>query len=131
MQSNFNEDDGKPVDHSVRNASVFGRVDYNLNAKNQIFGSYSFDWSKNPNQTFDVPTYGTTANGIEGPSKIQVFNTSWYSTVSNNKLYEGVIPFDGMNDLCFSVHLTPPAPKQPPLIKLKQIPVPMQMGGGQ
>ena len=50
---------------------------------------------------------------------------------ANNKLYEGVIPFDGMNDLCFSVHLTPPAPKQPPLIKLKQIPVPMQMGGGQ
>src|SRR6266581_4689554 len=46
LQSNFNEDDGKPVDHSVRNASVFGRADYNLNAKNQIFGSYSFDWSK-------------------------------------------------------------------------------------
>src|SRR5947209_2891280 len=29
LQSNFNEDDGKPVDHSVRNASVFGRADYN------------------------------------------------------------------------------------------------------
>ncbi|HVO57931.1 MAG TPA: carboxypeptidase regulatory-like domain-containing protein, partial [Dongiaceae bacterium] len=88
LQSNFNENDGQPVDHSVRNASVFGRVDYNLNAKNQIFGSYSFDWSKNPNQTFDVPTYGSTANGIEGASKIQVFNTNWYSTISSNKLNE-------------------------------------------
>jgi hypothetical protein len=88
MSTNYGEDDGKPVDHAVRNASVFGRVDYNLNPKNQFYGSYSFDWSKNPNQTFDVPTYGTTANGIEGPSKIQVVNTNWYSTVSANKLNE-------------------------------------------
>src|SRR6266478_6543916 len=54
--------EGRPIDHLVRNAAVFGRVDYNLNSKNQIFGSYNFDWSKNPNETFDVPTYGTSAN---------------------------------------------------------------------
>lgn len=83
-----NTDEGLPVDHQVRNAAVFGRVDYNLNSKNQIFGSYNFDWSKNPNQTFDVPTYGTSANGIEGPSKIQVFNTNWFSTISNSMLNE-------------------------------------------
>jgi Carboxypeptidase regulatory-like domain len=83
-----NTDEGLPVDHSVRNASVFGRVDYNLNSKNQIFGSYSFDWSKNPNQTFDVPTYGTSANGIEGPSKIQAISTNWFSTISNTMLNE-------------------------------------------
>src|SRR6266849_3045601 len=74
FQTNFKEDEGKVVDHSIRNASVFGRVDYNLNSKNQIFGSYNFDWSKNPNQTFDVPTYGTSANGIEGASHIQAVN---------------------------------------------------------
>jgi hypothetical protein len=83
-----NTDESLPVDHQQRNASVFGRVDYNLNAKNQIFGSYSFDWSKNPNQTFDVPTYGTSANGIEGPSKIQDINTNWYSTLSPSMLNE-------------------------------------------
>jgi len=77
-----------PLDHLVRNASVFGRVDYNLNSKNQIFGSYNFDWSKNTNQTFDVPTYGTSANGIEGPSKIQAINTNWFSTLSNSMLNE-------------------------------------------
>jgi hypothetical protein len=88
MQTKFNENDGLPVDHSIRNGSAFGRVDYNLNAGNQIFGSYSFDWSKNPNQTFDVPTYGTTANGIEGPSKIQVVNLNWYDTISADKLNE-------------------------------------------
>ena len=83
-----NTDEGLPVDHSVRNASVFGRVDYNLNSKNQIFGSYNFDWSKNPNQTFDVPTYGTSANGVEGPSKIQAVSTNWVSTLSNSMLNE-------------------------------------------
>jgi hypothetical protein len=83
-----NTNEGLPVIHEIRNGSVFGRVDYNLNAKNQIFGSYNFDWSKNPNQTFDVGTYGTSANGIEGPSKIQAISTNWFSTVSNTMLNE-------------------------------------------
>jgi len=88
FQSNFNENEGLPVDHRVRNASVFGRVDYNINDKNQLFFSYSFDRSNNPNQTFDVPTYGTTANGIEGPSHIQTFNLNGVSTISNAVLNE-------------------------------------------
>ncbi len=89
FKTRFNQDEGQPVSRPVRNASVFGRVDYNLNAKNQIFGSYSFDWSKNTNQTFDVPTYGSSANGTEGPSKIQALNFNLFSTVSSNKLNEG------------------------------------------
>ncbi len=97
MQTNYNENDGAAVDHQVRNASVFGRIDYNVNAKNQIFGSYSFDWSKNPNQTFDVPTYGSTANGIEGPGKIQVVNANWYTTVSSTKLNEAHFTYSREN----------------------------------
>jgi outer membrane receptor for ferrienterochelin and colicin len=88
MKTTLNEDDSLPVSHRVRNAAVFGRSDYNLNAANQISASYNFDWSKNPNQTFDVPSYGTTANGIEGPSKIQAVNANWYSTISPTKLNE-------------------------------------------
>jgi outer membrane receptor for ferrienterochelin and colicin len=88
FSTNFGENEGLPVDHVVRNASVFGRVDYNLNSKNQIFASYSFDRSNNPNQTFDVPTYGTTANGIEGASHIQSANGNWFWTLSNDKLNE-------------------------------------------
>ena len=83
-----NTDESLPVIHQQRNAAIFGRVDYNVNAKNQIFGSYNFDWSKNPNQTFDVPTYGTSANGIEGPSHIQAVNTNLFSTLSNTMLNE-------------------------------------------
>ena len=83
-----NTNEALPILHQQRNAAVFGRVDYNLNAKNQVFGSYNFDWSNNPNQTFDVPTYGTSANGIEGPSHIQAVNTNWFSTLSNTMLNE-------------------------------------------
>jgi hypothetical protein len=88
FQTGFSKNEGAPVDHTIRNVSVFGRVDYNLNSKNQIFGSYNFDRSNNANQTFDVPTYGTTANGIEGPSHIQAINGNWFSTLSNTKLNE-------------------------------------------
>src|SRR5260370_3567562 len=88
MQSKFNEKDGAPIDHAIRNGAAFGRVDYNLNAKNQIFGSYNYDYSKNSNQTFDVPAYGTTSNGIEGPSKIQAVNTNSFITLSSTKLQE-------------------------------------------
>src|SRR6266576_466720 len=88
MQSTFSEKDGAPINHAIRNGAVFGRIDYNLNSKNQIFGSYNFDYSKNSNQTFDVPAYGTTSNGIEGPSKIQAINTNWFSTISSSKLNE-------------------------------------------
>src|SRR5260370_14945760 len=88
MRSTFNEKDGAPIDAALRNGAAFGRVDYNLNAKNQIFGSYNYDYSKNSNQTLVVPGYGTTANGIEGPSKIQAVNTNWFSTLSSTKLNE-------------------------------------------
>ena len=87
-QTNFKVNEGLPIDHSVRNASVFGRVDYNLSAKNQIFFTYSFDRSNNANQTFDVPTYGTTANGIEGAAHIQSFNVNGVSTISSNLVNE-------------------------------------------
>jgi hypothetical protein len=97
MKTNFSEDDSLPVSHQVRNAAVFGRGDYNLTASNQISSSYNFDWSKNPNQTFDVPTFGTTANGIEGPSKIQAINTNWFSTISPTKLNEAHFTYSREN----------------------------------
>src|SRR3981081_1889593 len=82
MQSTFKENDGAPVNHAIRNGAAFGRIDYNLNAKNQLPGFYNYTSSKTSNQPFDVAAYGTTANGIEGPSKIQAINTNLFSTIS-------------------------------------------------
>jgi hypothetical protein len=97
MKTNFNENDGLPVSHQVRNGAAFGRVDYNLSPSNQISTSYNFDWSKNPNQTFDVPTFGTTANGIEGPSKIQAISANWTGAISSTKLNEAHFTYSREN----------------------------------
>ena len=92
-KANFNENEGLPVDHVVNNGAFFGRVDYSINQKNQLFGSYNFDYSNNPNQTFDVATYGTTANGVEGAAHIQTLNFNLVSTLSPSRLNEAHFTF--------------------------------------
>ena len=87
-KTNFNEDEGAPVDHVVHNIAAFGRVDYDLNAKTALNVSYNFDYSRNPNQTFDVATYGPTANGIEGPAHVQTLTSNLISTISARRLNE-------------------------------------------
>jgi hypothetical protein len=84
----FSQNEGLPVIHEEKNAAALGRFDWNVTPKNQFSASYNFDYSKNPNQTFDVPTYGTSANGVEGPSKIQALNTNFFTTFSATKLNE-------------------------------------------
>ena len=92
-QSSFKENEGLPVDHVIHNGAFFGRVDYTITPKNQLFGSYNFDYSRNPNQTFDVATYGTTANGIEGPAHVQTLNFNLVSTLSASRLNEAHFTF--------------------------------------
>jgi len=88
LKNGVGQDDGQPVKHPIRNSAALGRFDWNVSQKNQFALSYNFDYSKNTNQTFDVPTYGNSANGIEGPSKINVINANHYTTISSNKLNE-------------------------------------------
>ena len=88
LKNGVGQDDGQPVKHPIRNSAALGRFDWNVNPTNQLAVSYNFDYSKNTNQTFDVPTYGDSANGIEGPSKINVVNINHFTTVSATKLNE-------------------------------------------
>src|SRR5215472_4211317 len=88
LKNGVGQDDGQPVKHPIRNSAALGRFDRNVNPTNQLAVSYNFDYSKNTNQTFDVPTYGDSANGIEGPSKINVVNINHFTTVSATKLNE-------------------------------------------
>jgi hypothetical protein len=88
FQTKLGQNEGLPVDHTINNNALLGKVDMNLTPKNILSVSYNFDYSKNVNQTFDVATYGTSANGIEGPSKINVMNVNLFSTLTSNKLNE-------------------------------------------
>jgi len=82
------QDEGQPVDHKINNNALLAKLDWNLSVANNLAVSYSFDYSKNLNQTFDVATYGNSANGTEGPSKINILNVNLFSTVTATKLNE-------------------------------------------
>ena len=88
FKARLGQDESLPVKHPQRNTAVLTKLDWNLSANNKVSASYNFDYSKNENQTFDVATYGTSANGTEGPSKINVFNLNLFSTLSATKLNE-------------------------------------------
>ena len=88
MKTSRNQDEGLPVKHPIRNYAFLGKTDFNLNRSHLLAISYNFDYSKNTNQTFDVATYGNSANGIEGPSKINNVNINLFSTISPTKLNE-------------------------------------------
>lgn len=88
MQTTRNSNEALPITKKINNLALLGKLDWNLNEANKFSASYNFDHSNNTNQTFDVPTYGTSANGTEGPSKINVFNSNLYTTVSPTKLNE-------------------------------------------
>ncbi len=89
--------EGLPVPHPIRNYAFLGKLDFNLNRANQLGISYNLDYSKNTNQTFDVATYGTSANGIEGLSKIHNLNFNLFSTVSPTKLNEAHFSYSREN----------------------------------
>ncbi|HET6978347.1 MAG TPA: TonB-dependent receptor [Pyrinomonadaceae bacterium] len=88
IRTRVNQEEGLPVEHKINNQAFFSRVDFDINNANHLSVSYNFDYSKNTNQTFDVATYGNSANGIEGPSKINVVRANLFTTVSPTKLNE-------------------------------------------
>ena len=88
IRTSRNQEEGLPVEHKINNQAFFSRVDFDFTSSNHLSVSYNFDYSKNTNQTFDVPTYGNSANGIEGPSKINVVRANLFTTVSPTKLNE-------------------------------------------
>jgi outer membrane receptor protein involved in Fe transport len=93
FKNSVNQNEGLPIKHEVHNTAVLGKFDWNVNQANSLSASYNFDRSNNPNQTFDVPTYGDSANGTEGPSKINDVNVNLFTTVSNKKVNEGHFSF--------------------------------------
>ena len=88
-QTSLSQREGDPVDHKIVNTNFLAKLDTKITEGNLLSGSFSFDRSRNENQTFDVATYGNSANGIEGPSKIYSLNVNLFSTISPTLLNEG------------------------------------------
>jgi hypothetical protein len=88
-QDTLGIDDGRPIDHPIRTTSLFTKFNLSMNDSNDLAISYNFLHSRNTNQTFDVDTFGNSANGIEGdPSRIHILNVNWFTTLSPEMLNE-------------------------------------------
>ena len=89
FQTRLGQDEGQPIPHPISTIALLGKVDANVSAASRLSVSYNFNHSRKENETFDVETYGTSANGIEGdPALINVLNANWFTTLSNTKLNE-------------------------------------------
>ncbi len=89
FQSRLNINEGTPIKHPQRTSSILGKVDIAANTNNNLSASWNFNHSRKENETFDVATYGPSANGVEGdPAKINVMNLNWFTTLSPRMLNE-------------------------------------------
>lgn len=88
FRTSRNQEEGLPVQRPIRNTALLGKLDLDINNDNKLGLTYNFDHSRNTNQTFDVATYGNSANGIEGPSKINNLNLNLFSTFSATNVNE-------------------------------------------
>lgn len=88
-RTTLGQEEGAPIEHPITTAALLVKSDTNLNTANRLAVSYNFNHSRKENETFDVATYGNSANGIEGdPSRINVVNANLFSTVSATRLNE-------------------------------------------
>jgi hypothetical protein len=89
FQSRLNQDESLPVAHPIKTVALLLKNDVNLSPNNRLAVSYNFNHSRKENETFDVATYGASANGIEGdPARINVINANWFTTLSSTRLNE-------------------------------------------
>src|SRR5262249_2332115 len=89
FQTQLAQDEGQPIRHPIKTASLLLKADVNLGLAHRLALSYSFNHSRKENETFDVATYGSSANGTEGdPARINLINSNFFSTLATNKLNE-------------------------------------------
>lgn len=89
FRTELGQEEGNPIRHPIKTAALLLKSDTDLNAANRLAVSYNFNHSRKENETFDVATYGDSANGIEGdPSRINVVNANLFTTMADNKLNE-------------------------------------------
>jgi len=89
FQNRLGQNEGEPLQHPIRTVATLLKGDFNLSPANRLAVSYNFNQSRKRNETFDVATYGSSANGTEGdPAHINVANANFFTTLANNRLNE-------------------------------------------
>ncbi len=98
IRTTRSQEEALPVRRPIYTTALLGKVDWNITQNNQLAFTYNFNASKKVNETFDVATYGNSANGIEGNfTKIHVLNANLFSTISNTKVNEAHFTYSREN----------------------------------
>ncbi|MFQ5738000.1 MAG: carboxypeptidase regulatory-like domain-containing protein [Acidobacteriota bacterium] len=92
-----NSEEGAPIERPLYTSAVLLKFDWNIDDTNNISSSYSFTRTKKENETFDVATYGTSANGTEGPGRIQSAHFNLFSTIAATRLNEAHFTYSREN----------------------------------
>ncbi|MDE2975549.1 MAG: TonB-dependent receptor [Gemmatimonadota bacterium] len=81
------EDEFGPIDRTDDARALLVKTDVHLDGRNQLSFKYNHSWSEQLNGTFDVDSWGLSANGIE-TDEAHAFNASWRSLLSSTLAHE-------------------------------------------
>ncbi len=76
------DDEFGPIERTDDNRALLAKLDFNLSESHQASVKYNYTWSEQENGTFDVDSWGLSANGIEQDYSHAV-NLSLRSLLSN------------------------------------------------
>ena len=76
-----------PIDRTDDARALLVKADIHVNGSNQLSFKYSHSWSEQLNGTFDVDSWGLSANGIE-TDEAHAFNASWRSLLGSTLSHE-------------------------------------------
>jgi hypothetical protein len=98
FKTKLGQDESTPIEHPIETVATLAKFDVAASPTNNVSGSWNFNHSRKQNETFDVATYGSSANGIEGdPARINVVNLNWFSTLSPRMLNETHVTYSREN----------------------------------
>ena len=81
------EDEFGPIDRTDDARALVAKTDVHLDGRNQLSFKYNYSWSEQLNGTFDVDSWGLSANGVE-TDEAHAFNASWRSLLGSTLSHE-------------------------------------------
>ena len=76
-----------PISRTDDARALLLKTDVHLDGRNQVSFKYNYNWSEQLNGTFDVDSWGLSANGVE-TDEAHAFNASWRSLLSSTLSHE-------------------------------------------
>ena len=76
-----------PITRTDDARAMLVKTDLHLDGRNQVSFKYNYNWSEQLNGTFDVDSWGLSANGVE-TDEAHAFNASWRSLLGSTLSHE-------------------------------------------